>query len=228
MKCIEAIKKPFSNTKTLSIGTIIGAIPVVQFLLVGYVLKTFGETMKGKSMPAEWKNFPELIIKSILGIIIFFLYSIPATLIMLLAVTPVLSLKSIAGAADFAESLAALLGSGSIALYLGMLVALVTALMVPMALAAFAKSGKFSEAFALGKIFKKSTSLPGITAFVYCIVWFFVYTAVIALIAYSVIEFLWAVPLLALVISALFGGFWNFTLLTTMATWYGEAFKKAK
>ncbi len=37
---VGGIKKPFSDIKTLIISTIIGAIPIVNFLLFGYALKT--------------------------------------------------------------------------------------------------------------------------------------------------------------------------------------------
>ena len=47
---VEAIKKPFSDLKTLAIGTILSAIPLVNLLASGFALKVAEDTIKGKSI----------------------------------------------------------------------------------------------------------------------------------------------------------------------------------
>ncbi|HLC36661.1 MAG TPA: hypothetical protein VJK05_03590 [archaeon] len=50
---VEAIKKPFGDIKTLVIGTVIGIIPIVNFLLFGYGLMTMKKVLSGKKELVE-------------------------------------------------------------------------------------------------------------------------------------------------------------------------------
>ena len=51
---VEAMKKPFSDLKTLGIGAVIGAIPLVNLLISGYAVKTAQDVMSKKNKLRAW------------------------------------------------------------------------------------------------------------------------------------------------------------------------------
>jgi hypothetical protein len=74
----EAMKKPFSDLKTLGIGSIIGAIPIVNMLISGYGAKTAEDVMGKKNKLRAWAvgDVMDYIIKLIMMIIIQIVYMI--------------------------------------------------------------------------------------------------------------------------------------------------------
>ncbi len=217
----DGIKKPFMDSKTLAIGSIIGAIPIVGILLMGYFVKSLESELKGGKV-VKWQSFPELIIESILGTIIAFIYSIPAGVVLFLAVS------SLPVGSDYFESFYLALASGNILYYAGLILAIITALVIPMALTNFAKEGKFNAAFDFKKVFRKGLSGQGIIAFLLSIIATIVLGSIVLVVLLTLLTFLGTVPLLALVLVLLASGFINFALASAMPTWYVTAFKEAK
>jgi hypothetical protein len=81
---VEALKRPFSDTKKLVIGLILGSIPLVNLTVVGYTLVSTGftkEKVKKDSLP-EWDNYSNLFMKGLVSALIGAILFIPNTLVL--------------------------------------------------------------------------------------------------------------------------------------------------
>jgi hypothetical protein len=79
---VKALRRPFSDTNKLLIGTLLGMIPVVNFVVRGYALVSTGltkEKVKRNILP-EWKNYGDLFMKGFVSIVIGFLLFLPAAI----------------------------------------------------------------------------------------------------------------------------------------------------
>ena len=56
---VEALKRPFLDTRSILIGTILGIIPVLNFTVIGYTLASTGLTKEkvGKEALPEWTDY---------------------------------------------------------------------------------------------------------------------------------------------------------------------------
>ncbi len=82
---VKALKRPFSDTNRLFIGTLLGMIPLVNLIVTGYALRSTGftkEKMKRDKLP-EWKNYSDLFIKGLVACFIGFLLFLPAILFLI-------------------------------------------------------------------------------------------------------------------------------------------------
>jgi len=217
----EGARNPFSDTKTLLIGTIIGAIPIVGILLTGYFVKSLEKELKG-GKPVSWTNFPDLIVKALLGLVITLIYSIPAALVLLIAGA------DLPVGADYFDSFSLALASGNIVYYIGLALLIVTVLVIPMALVNYAKEGKFTAAFQFSKVFKKGVSGPGIIALILSLLGMIILGLVVVSVLLTLLTFLGGIPFMALLLTMLASGFLNFCLVSAMSVWYAKAFKEAK
>jgi hypothetical protein len=82
----NAIKRPFTDFSKLLIGIIFSIIPIVNFIAIGYQIQCAKTAMSRKFIMPKWENFSKLFITGILGSVIVFVYSIPALVLLLLAV----------------------------------------------------------------------------------------------------------------------------------------------
>lgn len=81
---LEALKRPFSDMKKLLIGIILGGIPLINLIVVGYTLVCTGFTsvkISKDSLP-EWENYGDLFMKGLMSAIIGFILFIPNSLVM--------------------------------------------------------------------------------------------------------------------------------------------------
>jgi len=87
VKYEEAIKKPFTDLTKLVVGMVLSFIPIIGWVTKGFAIECsgLGKNKPSKKMP-EWKNFWDLFIKGLLSDIIFFVYALPAVLVMLVGV----------------------------------------------------------------------------------------------------------------------------------------------
>lgn len=81
---VEALKRPFSDTKKLLIGTILGIIPLVNFTVIGYTLTSTGFTKEkvGKEGLPEWEDYVNLFMKGLKSVIIGIILFLPAALVL--------------------------------------------------------------------------------------------------------------------------------------------------
>ena len=64
---VKALKRPFLNTKSVLVGTLLGIIPVVNFTVIGYTLASTGLSKEqvGKDTLPEWNDYVELFKKGL-------------------------------------------------------------------------------------------------------------------------------------------------------------------
>ena len=181
MEFAKAVKKPFTDMKALLIGILLSILPIVRWFTVGYILDNSGVA---KNRPASsklhaWDNWGDLFVKGLAAWVISFIYMIPAIFIMLIGVgnlflslfktyvggilpTSVLQdaiVDKEAGAVvailqqNWAKAIPALINFAPV-MIVALLLMLVAGYLLPVAILNYIASGKFGEAFSLGKVFK--------------------------------------------------------------------------
>lgn len=153
----QAIKRPFSDLKKFLIGIILSIIPIVNFLSVGYILESAKLTLNKKTNLPEWKNWKELFVHGLFTFIIFAIFILPATLVMITGI-----------GAGFLKALVMWLIKGSLILSIlegiktsiplliaSMLLGFVAIYLLPIAIINYIKRWKFIDAFNFKDIFNK-------------------------------------------------------------------------
>ncbi len=170
----ECIKKPFSDMKTLLVGMIIGAIPIVNILLSGFILKVAEDTTKGKNKLRSWAagDILDYIVKAILAAIVGIVYFIIPIILIFLGIGS--ALFAILGtllpsmdpnalgsgtppAVDPMTIVSALLNgasAGAPLIIIGIILAIIAALILPMAIMKWLKSGSLAAAFNVPAVIK--------------------------------------------------------------------------
>jgi hypothetical protein len=180
----EAVTKPFTDFKKLTIGIILSLIPIVNFTVVtGFAMESsgLGKTKPSKKMP-EWKDLWYLFVKGLAALAIKIIYMIPAILVITIGIglaisdianallstviTPEIMSQIKAGEAPreelrmvFKENWYLILPTiAKVApvFLVGLLLALVASLLSPMAILNYMKNKRFSAAFSLGTVIRKS------------------------------------------------------------------------
>ncbi|MDO8660514.1 MAG: DUF4013 domain-containing protein [Candidatus Woesearchaeota archaeon] len=161
MTFVTALKRPFTDIKSLILGAVVTIVPIVNIALQGYALSC--ATKKGNDLP-EWSGFGSLWVKGLLALVISVIWSIPLMIVAGLTLGSVVFdlIDNPAGAVD-------LLGSAVLGTVLSGLVGLLTAYIVPVALLKFA-NGSFSDAFSFGEIFSKAFTSNWLVGWVLAIV----------------------------------------------------------
>lgn len=222
---VEAIKKPFSDLKTLGIGAIVGAIPIVNLLVSGYGAKTAEDVLNKKNKLRDWKiaDLGEYIIKIIMMVIIQIAYLIiPGIVIVIgfggaiLTALPAL----MANPNDFNAVLNSLLVGGPIIL-IGLILFLIAAFLLPIAIMKWLKKGKLGDAFALGKVVKNALTLDYIVSLIVIIV----YAVILAIVVGIIGGILSLIPVLGALLVMILGGGMLFALTTTQYTILAQVVK---
>jgi hypothetical protein len=154
-----AFKRPFENTKTAIIGSVLGILGAITFGIIslfvwGFAFKNAQETIKGNNKLLEFKDWIEYFIKGILITILTIIYFLPALILLGLAfitALPLLIKTLITG--DPTPLLSVIGVSGSLIL-LGIILGLIALIVLPMAIALWQKENKFSSAFHCKRILK--------------------------------------------------------------------------
>ena len=178
------------------IGGILLFIPVVNFIVLGYVLEALKRSADGMDVPLpEWDDFGGKFVKGLMLIIIGLVYTIPIWLIACV----LWGLLFMAGAAD-SESLAnvvALLNTCASCLYLVWMI--VVWLVLPTAAIRFADTGEFMSAFQFGEIFSFITANLA--------------NYIVALILVLVANFIAGFGIIACFVGVLFTNFWSYLVM---------------
>jgi hypothetical protein len=148
------------------IGGLLNIVPVVNFLSVGYAYGVFRKSFGQHPVSlSEWENWGDLFLQGLIVFLIALIYNI-ASLILFL-IHPVL----------------------------GLLAAIAVALLFPAAIARYAMTGNFSEAFRIGEIWARIRELKGD----YFIAW------LVMVAAFLVLGAIGMIPILGWIISAIMG-----------------------
>lgn len=132
------------------IGGILLIIPIVNFLVIGYMLETLKRVADGADIPLpEWADFGGKFIKGLMVFVIGLVYTIPIWLVACV----VWGLLAVAGVAesDAMASLAGLISTCASCLY--MIWMIVLWLVMPAALIKYAVTGELGSAFRFGELF---------------------------------------------------------------------------
>jgi hypothetical protein len=153
-------KKPFTDVKKLLIGILLSIVPVVNFLAVGYMLETARKTMKKDSSLPEWEGWGDLFVKGLLSVVIEAIYFIPAAIVGLIFMWPLMAKAMpmmVAGQIPNMGQMMSNIGSAIFGLGLAGLLALFAAYAAPSAIFHFL-NGSFADAFKFGSVLKKAFS----------------------------------------------------------------------
>tara|TARA_Y100000310_G_C20552610_1_gene748880 strand:- start:255 stop:929 length:675 start_codon:yes stop_codon:yes gene_type:complete len=180
-----AIKKPFSDMQTLGIGIILGAIPVINFLVTGYGIGVARKVAKKDNKLPKWDpgQIIQYIKDFVIGLVISLVYMIPAGILFIiggaLAIGTIISAATSGNAEAAIGGLVGAIAAGGIFLIIGAILAVVGGLMAIMGVISYAKQGSIGAAFQFGTILKKI--LTG--NFVAALVVYIVYSVVLFVIA---------------------------------------------
>jgi hypothetical protein len=152
---MEAIKKPFSDMKTFVIGTILNAIPIVNLLVSGYVLKVAEDTINQNNQlrAFEGNDIMEYIIKYVMSVIISIGYFIiPLVVIGIGIGTGVMNMIAGMNSSNMTNALLGMIMSSGPIVIVGGILAMIAAFLMPMGLMKFLKSGDVKEAFNIKEV----------------------------------------------------------------------------
>ncbi|HLC79569.1 MAG TPA: DUF4013 domain-containing protein [archaeon] len=220
---IEAIKKPFQDPMTAGIGTIIGAIPVLNLGLTGFNAGMGRKVIKGDNNLPKWDpNQIGQYVKDIISIIVIqIIYMIPAIIVLAIAAAAVISTIIAAGPQILSGSGQGLIttifasaATGGALILVAILLGIVGAILSSMGIFFYLKEGSIGAAFNFGAILKKVlTGTYWITLIV-----FFIYSLVLGFVA-GLLSFIPIVNLLVFGFVAFISGVTGYTML-------GQVFKE--
>ena len=205
MDIVENIKYPTTDSewiKKILIGGILLIIPIINFIIGGYYIKTLRGSIEGKLGLPEWDDWGDLFVKGLMVAIIGFIYSLIPLIVLFVSIGGVITAAISSG--DFsAASISAIVGGSLFSVVLMLIVCLV----LPMALSIYAKEDSIGAAFRIGEILSRIKSVPGdyiITIIVlYALLFIVNLVAAIPIIGWVIIIF--ANFYIALVASKMFG-----------------------
>lgn len=208
MDIVENIKYPTTDSewiKKILIGGILLLIPIVNFIVIGYYIKTVKSTIETKPGIPAWDDLGSMFIKGLIVIIINIIYMI-IPLIIIFGTIGGAVMTAISSGDFSATTFGAALGGSLI----GFLIMLIVYLIMPMALAMYAAEDSFGAAFKIGKILSRIKSAPVdyIIAFIVLIV------------LETILGFIAAIPILGWII-AIFGTFY---MTLVAANMFGQVY----
>lgn len=220
---VWAIKRPFEDIKTLVIGMILGAIPLVsQLTIPGYALIS-GKTAAAKKKLQEWGDWGNVIVKSILIIIITLIYMLPAIIVSAIFFAPMLtSLLAVIGgdmsAMEQIYSETATVAAAGIGILIAGILALIASYILPAALMKYILKDNFGSAFDFGGIFKRVLNVE------YFITWIvtIIYSAIVGIISAAIGGVLAIIPFIGWIFALLISGLSSFILLVTQYSMFGQ------
>jgi hypothetical protein len=178
MNIIEEVKFPTKDTEWIIkvlIGGIIALIPIVNFLAFGYYLKVMKGAIEGNPAMPKWEDWGGLFINGLKVFIIELVYMIIPLLVIGISVGGAVLTALSGGAMEqdlFMGAMATAIGGALI----GILLVILFGLLVPMAVAMFAKEGSIGAAFRVGEVLSRIKSVLGdyITVYIVLILLVFI------------------------------------------------------
>lgn len=226
----QAIQRPFTDYKKLLIGVALLLIPILN-ILTGFVVKGFQlecakDIKKRKFKLPEWKNFKKHFMVGILSFLISFIYLIPA-LIILFASAKTFLLEMIQSTEFNIETFATSLTSAEITgLTIGVVLAILTFYVVPIALLEFLNKYSFKDAFKINTVLKKAFTGKYLRVILIILLYY-----VIVYIIFSLLMGLFALipsEIVGKVILAIFSSLISYIIGITAFTLLGEVYPNLK
>jgi len=217
MEIGESIKYPTTDNdwiKKVVIGGILGMIPIVNFIVQGYYLKILKGSIENKSGMPEWEDWGNLFIKGLIVFIISIIYMLIPIIVISISVGGAI-LAAISGGT---EAMIAAIGAAAGGLLIAFILMLISLLLLPMALAIYAKEESFGSAFRFGEIINRIFSNFGSYILVYLVI------IVLGIIVGIITGILNIIPYLGMVIAI----FANFYIVAVAANMFGEVYTNSK
>ncbi len=192
------------------VGGILSIIPIVNFIAFGYEFKIMKNAINLKPGMPDWKGFTDLFVKGIVVFVIVLLYMI----------VPLIIFGAAAGFSAIAGAMGGLANPYSVivamlpALFIGGILIIIVGFILPMAIAMYAKSDNFSDAFKFGEIFKRIKSVFGE----------YIVSYIVLIILGIILGIIGLIPFIGWLIG-LFGTFYLGVLASNM---FGELYLKSK
>ena len=159
MDIVEAVKFPANDVewiKKMVIGGLLMLIPIVNFIALGYYIKTMRGGIDGKSGLPEWDDWGNLFVKGLLVIIVVFIYMLIPLAVMFMSIGGA-AISSIASGDVSPASIGTIIGGSLLSVFLMFIVWL----LLPMALSIYAKEDSIGAAFGIGEILSRIKSVIG-------------------------------------------------------------------
>lgn len=179
----KAIKFPFSapdGLVKLIIGAVLNLIPIVNLLSMGYLIQLMNGVIQGREEMPAWEDWGDKFVKGLLAAVISFIYFFIPMMVMMIG-----------------GGMAFLKAEFSLMAILGLLLILAAWFILPMALAHYAASGNFSDAFSFSSILGLISTNLGAYLGVY----------VLSIVLFFVLGIIGMIPILGWIILML-GGFY--------------------
>lgn len=219
---ISAIKKPFQEPVTLAIGTVLGIIPLINLLIIGYAAHVAKGTLANQPLMPKWNvnNLVDYIIKAIVILVIEVVYLIPAIIVLSIGGATILAtvMSAIAqgGQIDMTALLLPTFTAGGIFVLLGGLLAILGAVFAVMGIMYYLKDGNLSAAFNINGILKKVLTVQFWLSVIVLLVYGFVLGFIQGL--------LLVIPVLGVALAVIFGGLVMFAMASTGYTVFAKVF----
>jgi len=226
----EAVKKPFSDLKTLGIGALLNVIPIANLLVTGYVIRTAEDVMKKKNKLREWAfdDIVEYLKKWLISAIIGIVYLIvPAILVLIGIGNSIIAVATsyIANPTDTTAVVNSLMGSLAVSgpiLLVGAILGIIALFLLPMAVMKWLQAGKINEAFNVIKVAKNALTADYVIALIFNIIYGLVLFAVAMIIGRILI----LIPVIGVILSLLLNGAVSFAVAVTYYTILAQTVKK--
>jgi len=199
----SAFKRPFTDIKKLVIGIVLQIIPIVNFLALGYQLNCAKTAMSKDFKLPEWEDWGKLFVKGLLAIIIGVIYMLPALIVLIASFG--MALFAALGARGGGAG-AIVMGSMGIGVFIGLLLMLLAAYVLPIAILSYVKDDKLGSAFKFKAVFKKAFRVN------YLVVW--IVMAIYEIILVAILSF---IPIIGSAVGA-------FIASVTSMTAFGEVY----
>jgi len=208
MDIVENIKYPTTDSewiKKILIGGILLIIPIINFIIGGYYIKTLRGSIEGKPGLPEWDDWGDLFITGLMVAIIGLIYMLIPLIVLFVSIGGVITAAISSG--DFSVgSISAIVGGSLFSVVLMLIVFLV----LPMALSIYAKEDSIGAAFRIGEILSRIKSIPG--DYIISIIVLYALLFIVNLVA--------AIPILGWVIVI----FANFYIVLVASKMFGEVY----
>ena len=203
MEIIRGLKFPLEDLdwgKKVLIGGVLNTVPILNFISLGYALETMKMVMEKDYALPDWEDFGAKFMIGLKAVVINIVYMIIPIVIIIISM--------VVGLFFGKESIA------MIGLSVGILLAVVIGVMLPMAIANYVAKGSMKVAFNFREITKRIMSV-----FVEYVVYY-----IIIIILMVVGLFLFIVP----VIGWILGAIYMFYILLVSAYYFGILYVKSE
>jgi len=148
----EYAKKLFTDVGRLIILIVLGIIPLVNFIVLGYAARVLRET-PGTEAPPVMEKYGDMFVDGAKIFIASLIYMLIPLVLIGSGVAALITAIAARGGQDFLRGLLLLGGTGLVLVFVGVLLAFAMLIVLAAGIAHMIKTAKLGKAFAFGEIF---------------------------------------------------------------------------